>query len=171
MHQAAYDFVSRVAHSIWPRPMRVAELGSRDVNGRSGNCHVRSLFAGAREYVGVDIGEGPDVDVVADARTWQPAKGAFDLIVTCETLEHVQQPWLVVENACRLLRSGGVFLATAAAPPRHPHSALGTSLRPGEYYANVTDAEMRQWLQGFAVSLVDAWSHPGDIYAFAVKGE
>jgi hypothetical protein len=51
-----------------------------------------------------------------------------------------------------------------------PHSAIdGRELRPGEWYANITERDLRQWLSPFKVSLIDTFSTLGDIYALAIK--
>jgi hypothetical protein len=87
-------------------------------------------------------------------------------------LEHTPRGKEVCENAHKILNVGGVLIITAAAPPRSPHSAVdGGALRPGEYYGNVSESCLRDWLAPFGCVLIDNWSNPGDIYAIAVKTE
>ena len=63
---------SQVGHSQWQKHlyalgnkpgMRILEVGSREVTGRS---RAREEFSAA-DYVGFDYYEGPNVDVVGDA--------------------------------------------------------------------------------------------------------
>lgn len=149
---------------------RVLEIGSVNINGT-----VRGLFPGA-DYTGIDIVAGEGVDVVADGATYTPPDGEFfDLIISTEVLEHAENAPLILANAYRLLRPGGVLILTAAGEGRRPHSAVdGGELRPGEFYRNVTRALLAAWLAPFAVSLIQETPPPpggeADIYALAIKG-
>lgn len=166
MHQEAMTFLKNCA-AVLQRPSRVCELGSRDVNGSP-----REVFQDFRNlYVGVDLRPGPGVDVVADASDWNlGASILFDLVVCTECLEHAPNAALICDNAFRLLRSGGVFLVTAAGVKRAPHSVNGDELPEGEFYRNVSEADLSIWLKDFAVVLIQ--ERDGiDIYALAVKGE
>ena len=77
----------------------------------------RELRAG---IVGMDRGpRSPIVDIPADIRVFDISQPAFDLIFWCSSIEHnppdVQRQ--CVEASLRLLRPGGVFLATFSAWP------------------------------------------------------
>jgi predicted methyltransferase len=170
MHEGAFQFVCRVAMQLESRAS-VVELGSRTVVGPwpySGP--VRHLFPGA-EYVGVDMVDGPNVDTVGNAATWQPEPlMPVDTVVCTETLEHTPEAGQICRNAWNLLQPGGVFIVTAAGVGRAPHSAIdGGQLRDGEYYHNVNREELRTWVAPFGFSLIDTFSVPGDIYAVAVR--
>jgi len=69
---------------------------------------------GAREYVGVDIQAGPGVDEICEASRLVERFGseAFDIVVSTELLEHVQEWRSVVSNMKRVLRPGGALLMT-----------------------------------------------------------
>lgn len=167
MHGGAYNFVAWAAHRLG-RVGSVVEFGSRDVNGS-----VRPLFAAAGKYVGIDIAEGPGVDVVADCggNTFESSpEWNVDVVVCCETLEHTPKGRGVCRNAHTILKVGGLYIVTAAGAGREPHSAVdGGRLRPGEYYGNVSEGDMREWLKPFGFSLIDTFANPTDIYALAVK--
>jgi SAM-dependent methyltransferase len=154
-----------------PPRSSVVEFGSRTVSGPwpcSGP--VRQLFPGA-DYVGMDLIDGPNVDVVADAATWEPVPfHPVDTVVCAETLQFAPAAERICRNACRLLAPGGVFVVTAAGVGRAPQSAVdGGQLREGEYYHNVNGEELRAWLAPFGFSLIDTFSEVGDIYAVAVR--
>jgi hypothetical protein len=170
MHEGAFKYVAGMAMRLEPR-RAVIELGSRTVAGPwpySGP--VRHLFPGA-SYIGVDAVAGPNVDVVGDAAIWGPEPFvAVDTVVCTETLEHTPVAGDICLNALRMLETGGAFIVTAAGVGRTPHSAVdGGGLRDGEYYRNVSHAELRSWLAPFGFALIDSFSEPGDIYALAVK--
>jgi SAM-dependent methyltransferase len=164
MHIEAMDWLRRVKSLIGPRS-RVCDLGSRNVNGGA-----RDVFGDAAFYVGVDVRPGDGVDVVADAADWHLGpRLLFDLVVCTEVLEHAGNAAAICANAYRLLRSGGVFLVTAAGVKRAPHSVDGHKLPDGEHYAGVSEADLRAWLTGFAVVLIQDRDGQ-DIYALAMKG-
>jgi hypothetical protein len=162
VHLEAESFVALTALRLGPFDS-VLELGGRDVNGS-----VRPYFNGAR-YVSVDIAPGPGVDVVADATTYRPDE-RYDAVVCCETLEHAEDADGFVATAWGSLKPGGLFLITAACPPRAPHSAVdGGPLRPGEFYRNVDPALMGSWLVGWKDVDIEVHEDRGDIYGVAVK--
>lgn len=86
----------------------VLEVGSYDVNGT-----VRPLFAGASEYIGLDVVPGPGVDLVYDGLTLPFAPATWDVVVSTEMLEHCTRPWRIVAEMARVLRPGGTLLLTA----------------------------------------------------------
>jgi SAM-dependent methyltransferase len=173
MHEGAYKFVEATV-ATWPPRTSVIELGSRTVAGDwpySGP--VRPMFGDAR-YLGVDITQGPNVDVVADAANfpkvldWLPFT-PVDTVVCCETLEHTEEAEAICANAHRLLMPGGVFIVTTAGIGRAPHSAVdGGPLRNGEFYRNVSPEAINAWLGPFGNRTIYTYM-PTDIYAVAVK--
>lgn len=165
MHLEARVFVERIATNVWPR-LRVVEFGARNVNGG-----VRDLFATA-SYLGVDLVEGPGVDVVADAAELCLSElNPPDTVVCCEVLEHAPNAREIVLNAGRLLGPTGVAIFTAACEPRRPHSAKdGGPLREDEFYKNVDPRELREWLNSWAARChVEEHRERGDVYAVAWK--
>ncbi len=138
MNATCYQFNARCAAHL-PRPGRVVELGSRNVNGS-----VRGLWPGA-EYIGIDTRPGPEVDVIADAASWEPAQSA-DLVVCNNLLEHVPEPWRVLDNALRILKPEGYLILVAPGPGWPAHGIDGGALAPGEHYRNVSELEIDTWL-------------------------
>jgi SAM-dependent methyltransferase len=93
---------------------RLLELGAR-------GARVDPRLRGYREYVGVDVHAGPNVDVVGDVHQLsQLVDGPFDAIYSISTFEHLAMPWKVVLELNRVLRSGGLlFTATHHTWPPH----------------------------------------------------
>ena len=60
----------------------VLDVGSLDINGNN-----RYLFEGECEFVGVDIVDGPNVDVVCRGHEYKREK-LFDVSVSTECFEH-----------------------------------------------------------------------------------
>jgi Methyltransferase domain len=81
------------------------EIGARARSGFS----YRPWIPEAWRYVGLDIVEGPNVDIVGDAHrlsdSVEPA--SFDAFFTVATFEHLAMPWKVALELNRVLRPGG----------------------------------------------------------------
>jgi hypothetical protein len=162
VHQAVYQYLG--SH-LADRYGSVLEFGSRNVNGSP-----RDIIDADR-WVGVDISDGPGVDVVADAATVN-VPGLFELVVCVEVFEHATDDQCVgmCANAARHLERGGMFVATMAGMQRLPHSAVdGGMLRPDEFYRNVSHSLLDSWLQGAGFSRWTIDEQGEDIRCVAVK--
>lgn len=84
----------------------VLDVGSYNVNGS-----FRSLVEGRGwQYTGLDIVPGPNVDVVSTDRYRYPFDdGAFDIVLSGSTMEHVEAIWRWVPELARLVRPGGLL--------------------------------------------------------------
>jgi hypothetical protein len=97
---------------------RVLEIGSR---ARSGNEYTHIVPSGW-EYVGMDVKEGPNVDIVGDAHELAAVVGAqrFDAVFAISVFEHLVMPWKVAVEMNKVLNVGGlVFIATHQSYPLH----------------------------------------------------
>ena len=160
MHAEAFTWLAAQAEDLRDDVDTAIDLGGRDINGSP-----RELFPGAG-YTAIDLHDGPGVDVVADARQWQPEE-KVDLVVCAEVLEHTDDPRGLLDVAAGWLKQAGVLLLTAAAEPRAPHSHLdGGPVRPGEHYANIDPGELASWLEDgpwYPPQIVHDGVH-GDVY-------
>lgn len=173
MHPAAFSFVATVVAKYPPHAgARVLEIGARDINGS-----IRAVFASSDvRYLGTDIAPGPGVDLVADGATLTLPAPA-DIAVCCEVLEHTPEAEAIIANLATLLEPGGRIIITAAGQgdgwARAPHSAVdGCALKEGEYYGNISEADLREWLDRAGFVKIKAIGNVGwqDVYATAVKG-
>lgn len=125
MHASVRDWIASRLPLI--EGAAVIELGSLDVNGS-----VRPLVAvlKPREYVGVDLRAGQGVDIVCDVCSGflRERYGQFDLVISTETLEHVQSWPLFVHEIKRLAKPGGHILLTCRSPGFALHDY------PGDYW-------------------------------------
>lgn len=123
---------------------RVIEIGAYDVNGT-----VRSSFATASEYVGVDLTEGPGVDLVRYGHEVDLPHGSFDVALSGECFEHDPHWRETFANMVRLTRPGGVVAFTCASRgrPEHGTQRTETSQSPGtqarglDYYRNLEESD------------------------------
>jgi len=85
----------------------VLEIGSKDYGSTSS---FRDFYAG-REYVGIDMEAGKNVDLVVDLTqgTGELQPAHFALGICCSVLEHVRRPWIFAEHLSTVIRPGGAL--------------------------------------------------------------
>lgn len=118
---------AHLARTDRPGP-RILELGTR--RWGPDPTHHKAMFAWAADYVLCDFMDGVDVDVVADIheldQVFEP--GSFDAVICCSVLEHVERPWIAVEQMCQMLTrpesntsglGGGLYVQTHQTFPLH----------------------------------------------------
>jgi 2-polyprenyl-3-methyl-5-hydroxy-6-metoxy-1,4-benzoquinol methylase len=160
MHPEAHDYAARFASDD---EITVIDIGSRDINGT-----VRDLFPNA-DYTGIDLIDGPAVDIATDAATWKPKKKA-DLVVCCEVLEHCESWREVIANIATMLKKDGRVVLTAAGPNRAPHSGIdGGQIRADEFYENIVPADLADTLSDAGFREVEIDVAGADVRASAVK--
>mgnify|MGYP000007999867 CR=1 FL=1 len=126
MHQSSIDAMAQaLEHFVKPRlqaaqgdqTAAVVDVGSFDVNGTYTPLFDHRGF----HYRGVDVQEGPNVDVVMDNPASIPiGSETVDLVISGQLLEHAPRFWEVFAEMSRLLRPGGVLVAIApSAGPEH----------------------------------------------------
>jgi SAM-dependent methyltransferase len=165
MHDQAYEWVASYAHLV-PAGSVVLEMGARNINGT-----IRGLFPTVAEWTALDITDGPEIDVVADAADYDG--GPYDAIVSCELLEHAERAQEIVWNMGRLVNKGGVLILTCAGTGRRRHGQHGAEAPAcDEWYRNVSGDELLGWLgeAGFVTVLIDEDPEAADTRCVAWKG-
>ena len=149
-HHAQKEFCSAV-RQLFPEYFtnkRVLDVGSFDVNGNN-----RYLFNHC-DYIGIDVGEGPNVDYICPGHEWV-ADYQYDVVISTECFEHDRHWKQTWDNICtRLVKPGGLFLMTCATIGRNEHGTLRSG--PGDspstinvddewanYYLNLTEENIR----------------------------
>ena len=101
----------------WPGP--VIELGA----GKESRKY-QEYFKGY-EYITLDHKQEPDgsINVVADILNMpQVGSGRYGVVLLCEVLEHLCNPFKAFQEIVRILRPGGLFICTTvSAWPLHKH--------------------------------------------------
>jgi hypothetical protein len=82
------------------------EIGSR---ARSGNTY-RYLFPKEIKYIGLDVTDGPNVDIVGDAHhITRYIKSKVDFVFSISTFEHLLMPWKAVIEINKVMSPGGLI--------------------------------------------------------------
>ena len=119
----------------------VLDCGSLDINGSN-----RYLFDRC-EYIGVDLGNGDNVDIVSPIHELDFSDETFDTIISTECFEHDKHFVDSLKNIVRMLKPDGLFLFTCATTGRHEHGTTRTSPQDApftnDYYRNLTEADIR----------------------------
>lgn len=95
-----------------------ARINGRVLDVGCGKKPYESLFANAKEYIGMDI-ENPghdhsdeSIDVFYDGETFPFPANFFDSVLTNQVFEHVFNPSHFIQEISRVLKPGGFLLLT-----------------------------------------------------------
>lgn len=116
------DFGKRYLKQSEISAKKVLEAGAVNVNGS-----LREFIQGysPARYVGIDIVPGKGVDEICDVYDilTRFGPGSFDLVISTEMLEHVQDWRLAISNMKNVLSPGGAILITTRSIgfPYHPY--------------------------------------------------
>lgn len=142
-HKEQIDFCETVKEKFpeYFEEKTVLDIGSLDINGSN-----RDFFNNC-EYIGLDLDEGKNVDVVSFAHEYHPEK-TFDVVVSTEVFEHDYYFPQTLPHCVELTKAGGLFFFSAAGPKRDEHGTKRTtpsdspftSFIEGQenYYENIT---------------------------------
>lgn len=116
------------------------EVGSLNINGT-----VRGFFDSPEEYIGIDVGEGPGVDIVCPGDQYD-SEELFDCVISCECMEHNPQWPETFDNMIRLCRPKGLVIMTCATTGRAEHGTVSSTPQDSplttalgwNYYRNLT---------------------------------
>ena len=79
----------------------------------AGNAKYRHIKPNTSKYVTFDMIAGPNIDVVGDILNLSFSDNSFDTVVSTQVLEHVRKPWVMAKEIGRVLRLGGIVIASA----------------------------------------------------------
>lgn len=112
MHVSIMQFIGTKIKLEEVKGKRVLEVGSYNVNGGVGP--VLKNWGKPEEYAGVDIEDGPGVDIVCNAEALAEKFGenSFDFVISVEMMEHVRNWQKVISNLKRVCKPGGIIVVT-----------------------------------------------------------
>lgn len=153
---------------------KILEIGSLNINGS-----VRPFFENC-EYIGIDLGKGPGVDVVCEGQNYNEADNTFDVTISCECFEH-NPYWLeTFKNMIRLCKPGGIVIFSCATTGRKEHGTTKTSPNDSplsigkgwEYYKNLVEEDFTSVLNfdnNFIEFNFSTNTSSKDLYFYGIK--
>jgi hypothetical protein len=108
MRQNLKDIVAVLAELL-PFPEPIVELGALQVESQIGFADLRPYFPGKR-YVGCDMRPGPGVDRLENMHRLSFADGSVGSVLCLDTLEHVANCHLAVDEMHRVLAPDGLLV-------------------------------------------------------------
>lgn len=110
--------------------VRVLDVGSLDINGNN-----RFIFTDY-EYIGLDIGEGKNVDVVCRGHEYK-SEEPFDVTISSECFEHDEFWVLTFTNMVRLTKEDGMVVFSCASANRAEHGTRRTSPQDSPFTSQI----------------------------------
>lgn len=99
--------INKMLHTLGAKS-KVLNIGSKDTKY-------------SNRVINMDIVKSPNVDVIGDAHTLPFSDLTFDGIIITAVLEIVENPLIVVSEIYRILKNGGIVIATLPfLQPYHP---------------------------------------------------
>ena len=148
-HVAQQEFFKKVKEQFPERfkNCSVLDIGSLDLNGNN-----RYLFEDYT-YIGVDVGVGPNVDIVSKGHEYKSDE-QYDIVISSECFEHDMYYAETIKNCISLTKSNGFFTFTCASTGRGEHGTRRTNPHDApflneiegwsDYYKNLTESDIRE---------------------------
>lgn len=117
MHDSSIKKMAEFAKEHDQEGKTVIDIGSRDINGTYRNLFLKST------YIGVDIVEGRNVDMIIDSEEWDDLKDV-DMVISGQTLEHVEDIPKLMKSIFNVLKTDGIIciIVPSFGPPHHDPS-------------------------------------------------
>ena len=174
-HKGQQDFIELVRRqfSDFFANRQVLEIGSLDINGS-----IRSQFTNCA-YTGIDVAVGPGVDLVCQGQDYGGPDDSFDVVISCEVMEHNPHWAETMKNMIRVCKPGGLVVMTCATLGRGEHGTARTSPNSSpltvelgwNYYYNLTARDFKRQRATEGLSHVFAYNwKSNDLYLVGIKG-
>lgn len=130
-------------------PFTIVDYGGRRIDGHDSYYSLVKDHANVK-YLGLDLEQGPGVDVVMTDPYRSPIEdNSVDIVVTGQMFEHCEFFWLTFQDIARILKPGGYLcVITPSAGPVHRYPVDCWRFYPDAY------AAMAKWTK---MELVKSW--------------
>jgi SAM-dependent methyltransferase len=115
MHQSSIDkmqsFKDKYLQDKQSDKLIIFDLGSQNIGGS-----YRPIFESPNwKYFGVDVEAGENVDIViSNPYRWDEIQsGSVDVLISGQTLEHIEYFWITIMEIARVLKSDGICCLVA----------------------------------------------------------
>ena len=126
----------------------ILEIGSQNINGS-----IRDYFEGAKfkNWVGLDLGKGKDVDYVIPGKLIQLPNGWADIAFSTECFEHAENWQDILLNIIRITHQNSFDILTFAGIGRATHGTIDSNIDASpfttSYYKNISIEEFSKSLE------------------------
>ncbi len=160
-HKSCVEFVHNNLNKELIESKCVLEVGSRDVNG-SVRDYIESLSPS--EYIGCDIEAGGGVDEICDVENLVDKYGnnSFDVVISTEMLEHVEDWKSAINNMKDVLKVGGIIIITTRSPGFEKHE------NPNDYW-RFTKRDMEKIFEDYLIIECEDDKQAPGIFIHAIK--
>jgi SAM-dependent methyltransferase len=186
-HKEQNEFVTRTKKEFpkYFTNKKVLGIGTFDV------CGTEYEYFDKCDFIGLDLGPGPGVDIVCPAQDYDAPNETFDTIISCECFEHNPFYKETIQNAVRMLKPGGLFLFTCATTGRPIHGTLSLEKESkqkypnwktmpnvikdnwnNDYYKNLAESDIRECIDiesTFSTFEFEIESNHCDLYFWGIK--
>jgi SAM-dependent methyltransferase len=111
MRTTIYKLVCAIATDT-DLPGPIYEFGAYRVAGQEERGNIRQCFTGT-EFVTSDARANEGIDKVLDLHHLELPDGVVGTAIMLDTIEHVEKPWVALEEIYRVLKPGGVVVMTS----------------------------------------------------------
>lgn len=143
-HKEQIDFFTSVYEKFSERfdNKQIIEIGSLIINGT-----LRDIFR-SQHYIGVDLGEGPGVDIISKGHKLLFQNNTFDVALSAECFEHDEHWIKTFQKMLNITRPDGIIVFSCATDgrPEHgtPRTDSGSSPFTPDYYRNLNEQDFRE---------------------------
>ena len=121
MHQSSYSIMIGFKELV-DKHFQDEKIAILDIKTYGMKDDYKNSFAEPEKYLytGIDVNPEPNVDYTpADPYCWPELQDeSFDVIISGQTFEHIEYPWLIIEEMNRVLKKNGLICIVA--PSRGP---------------------------------------------------
>jgi len=149
MHHSAYVTAEKFYEKYCKNNIqnkKILDVGSYDVNGT-----MKPIFEKG-QYIGLDMEDGPNVDIVGVSHDIPFEKDEFDIVISSSCFEHDDMFWISFQEMCRVLKPGGYMYIQA--PSNGPYHGW-----PGDNWRFYIDSwkALEKWGKklGYDVDLIE----------------
>lgn len=176
-HPEQKNFVSTLKNKLpsYFNQKKVLEVGSLNINGT-----LRDFFADC-EYIGLDLDDGPGVDIVCAGQDYDAPDESYDVVCSAECFEHNPYWYETFMNMVRLCKPNGLVFFTCATEGRPEHGTIKSlpvdspftiSIGWGDYYKNLVESDFTNkvnFKNFFKVHEFSKNEQSKDLYFYGVK--
>ena len=117
MHLSSLNIMKMFVENYFSdKELKILDIGSRVVDGQEKLGSYRQFVTNKKwQYTGLDAEAGNNVDIVAEGDSLPFADEEFDVVISGQTLEHVEFPWVLMKELARVLKKDGLCCIIAPA--------------------------------------------------------